>query len=232
MLLSEYMTSLVDGELNGINLGHNNLTGASSYNSPELTAYINAGLLDLHTRFSIKQKQIDVREFEDIRDYFLDPKFAVSNPAPVSHPYILDNAGDPFNERPLRIDTVYDSEGCAAKLNEQGSSDRVRITSTNSIHVTKPKNGEILTIHYRAAPNKAKVGCSQTEELDLPMSYMNALTTYVVQKVYSTKTDESSVIKSNQMLGQYQEICRVIEHYGLNTIEKLVNRKLEKNGWV
>lgn len=233
MLLSELIEDLSNGELDEVNLGHNEETGVTQFNSPKLINHINSGLIDLYTRFPIKHCEVIIKQYTNIKMYRLHYDYAQTNTESTKpYKYIEDTEEQPFNDQVLKIDRVYSGDGCELPLNNDYECDSLYTPSIGTLQIPDPEHPNVVSVIYRAAPERLKSKCNEDQEIDLPIALTNALVLYVTACIYRTKLDQVSAIKSANYFAQYEENCRLVERHGLLLSDSNTNVKLERNGWV
>lgn len=233
MLLTEFIEELGNGELDGVNLGHNDETGVSGFNNPKLVTYINSGLVDLYTRFPLKTREVIIRQYTAVTMYRLSKEFAQTNTeSDVPHKYIEDTEAVPFVDRILKIDEVYTGEGCKLPINNPMDCNSVFTPSIDTVQIPNPEHPRVNSVIYRAAPIKLLAKCDHEQVIELPLVLIQALKTFVTAKVYSEKMDQLSTIKAGNYLMQYNDACRLVEQHGLTLDNNTPNTRLERNGWI
>lgn len=233
MLLSDYLNDLSAGPLSGINLGNNDETGLTPYNRNKIVNYINTGLVDIYTRFPIKSREVIIRQYTAISMYHLSRKYAQTNTeSDVPYKYIEDTTAAPFTDRVLKIDRVFSGDGCEHSINKDNDCNSVFTPSVDVLQIPFSEHPNITSVIYRAAPDRLEANCDTEQEIELPMALINALTYYVVGKVYGEKQDQISMAKSSENLARYVESCRLVEQQGMTVSDNTDNLRLVRNDWV
>lgn len=242
MLLSEIFESLNYSELATLTIGDNSDDGISPDNYKSVVNYINRGLIALYTRFNIDEKEINILLDENINKYELKPSRSIST-GNAPDLYLMDSNNNPFNDRVLKINLVKFSELNSNKelqnkkiiLNDETNKDYiVKELNHNTLYINKPVTGNIITVRYRAAPQKISNTITDPElvEVNLPYSLLDALTYYIGIKAHLAtppldgQHNESSIYEQ-----KYENSIAVVEANGLMNYDALSNTRLEDNGW-
>lgn len=118
LYLADLMGNLGAAELSHIALfkaGYQEVT-LDKFNM-QLLPVINAGLIDIHTRFFVKQKEVWLAHDHGCRQLVLDAKHSSAARSLTGGKYILD-CEDPFKDDVVEILSVYDENGTPYPLNQ------------------------------------------------------------------------------------------------------------------
>ena len=134
MLLSEIFDQLTYGELASIAMGGAGASGIVQTDYPAIINSINLGLTEIHKRLDLRREEIFVQQYDQIQQYYLEPKYAVSNlesDEPIK--YITDSEENPFLGNVLRIERIINEGGVELYVNDENQYCTVWTPSYNSI---------------------------------------------------------------------------------------------------
>lgn len=220
MKVSEYIEFLINGDIQQLaiaNVGDLTVTATDSTeinNRDKLRNFINLANIELHKRFGISKKIMEL-------------DFALSG----------EEFKLPDDFMHVVSCTFKDGEDVAIN-NEQiklvnGIDENVSVMFTDPKFVTikgTDKNGrKDMVLTYAAAPALAK---SINVRLNLPHLYTEALLNYAAYKAHSTISGDMKA-ENNTFYLRYVESCKQVKLLGLtNTIDILENTRLEDNGFI
>ena len=232
MQLSKFMEMLSLGTLSQVNLGFNSDEGVTPNNYPTVVAAIELGLLDLYSRFAIKTEEVILRQYDHIFLYELNRKFAISNTDSAEvYKYILDSVGNPFKQRVLRIDAVYDGEGTCYALNDSKHCDSLYTPYPTTLQIPCPKHPNTMHLMCRVAHDELVVDCVLEQELYVPLGLVNCLITYVKAKILESRPTIEARNESMLLMQQYEQLCFQADAFGMVTSDQTSNTKLRDRGW-
>ena len=236
MNLDDIFNQLSYGELAQVMVGNDDagLVPASDY--PRIAASVSLGLTELHKRFLIKETKIRIELVEGISTYVLDSKFAESNVTGTEpNKYIKDSA-EPFLDNVLKIERVYDSSGNEVTLNILEDEDSIMTSGMNVLVLPAEVEYEYIDVVYRAnhpALNKANVlNHPLRVEIDLPISYLEALLFYVASRVMNPIGMISEFHEGNNYAAKFEAACIRLEQLNIKVENHRANDRLADNGWV
>lgn len=224
--LSQYSFS---GELDAV-------TGVQQKDYPALIRHINRGLLALHTRFCLKEREVAVNLDPIIAFYILDSKYAQSN-ADSTEPvkYIMDTVDNPFTDDIIRIQEVYDEDGSKLPVNDNNNDMSVFLPNYKTMQVPFPAANTTLFITYRAkhATIDDEVVDTSLVQIEIPDYCIEPLLSYVTSRVYSSSADQNKQALSASFMAKYEMQCKSLEDYNvLHNTPNETNIKLDEGGWV
>lgn len=231
MQLNELLQRLCEGEFEDINLGYTVDGLPMDQHYPKLVRHIDMGLLELHKRFPIRTRTVQLEQDESIKAYTLRSVFAQSNTGstePIK--YILDDATAPFKDSEfLRIDEVKDAEGVTLPLNNAYDDTSVFTPTHNTLYVPEPEQGKVVTFTYRAAHGTLSTTDNPEDILvDLPYSHVEALLYYVANRVLAP----TNIDASRDYLMKFESACNILEEFNLNNEDNTESQQFYNGGWV
>lgn len=233
---------LSHSELSQVSIGGTN--GIDESNWERVLSAVNLGLTELHKRFLLREEEVVLQMQPNQVRYLLDVKYAQSNRESFGvTKYLLDSAGDPFLGRVLKVERVYDAEGCELMLNRGGDSldllHRSIRTPVFNVLVLPPELPlQQLRVVYRGNhPLLVKEqGYFQLEEVEvhLPDTHLDALLCYVAHRLFNPTglSGNTGFHEGNNYFQKFEAACALLESGEYRNVEKEENYRLYRNGWV
>lgn len=235
MILSDVLEQLSHGEFRSTALGGSQASGILEKDYPKVIPLINLGLTELYKRFPIKTKTILIEQMEQFSTYQLHPDYATTNISSTKPKYIKDSSYQPFTsaDEVLRIEAVYDEQGVEYFLNDPKQPHSLFTPSQNSIQVPFNESGNTMEVKYRTGHPKlvAHGDTVMSQEIELPMGYLEALLNYIAGRYLSTSGSAQAVQEGTLFTQKFELSCRKIEDLGLYNQAISTNTKLDDNGW-
>ena len=236
MIVENLFQELALGELSNLSLADNGTIIPQK--RPQIIVYANEGLLALHSRFVLKEKDVLVEMREGITNYHLLKRFALSQydddnpPDRWDIPYIMDTPAEPFEEDVIKILSVYNSYGMRLPLDDQENKLSVFNPQGNVLQVPFPIPGQSLSVEYQAEHPKLD-HCECGDEIVLPNVLKSALKAYIASKVFMHMNTQESTAKGHEHIMIYESICLdVIEKDLVNTSSSTTNTVFDQRGWI
>jgi len=234
MRLSKIFEHLTHNTLSNLSIGHDEIGEVSPDKYPKLITLVNAGLIDLYTRFALRTRDITIQLSDGKNIYPLTIAFAESNTASIETKYILDaTTFYKFTDDIISIDEVYNEIGQRVPLNESDNESSVFTPSPSVLQVPYTSRENVLSILYRALPDEIAVSVldPSAEEVDLPYHFLEALTSFIAWKMY-TPIDGAENPKGRIHQGNYLAAIQVIERTNTGIEDNFTNNRFEVNGWL
>jgi hypothetical protein len=208
MLVSELIGLAKNSELKQLSISDDDIA---------VLGYINLGILELHKRFNLVQKEAVITMVEDVFSYRLD---GTDNNVEM----------DTANTELLTIDNVYDYNGCQLRINDED--DRFSVTTPEynllEVPVTTVLDGATLSVIYRASP---KFITQTNSAVPLPLQFIEALLHYVGYRAHNSINGEVNT-ENNTHYMRFDKSCKLIRREGLYTEDSLSTHKFEDRGFV
>ena len=242
--LQELFDDLAYGEFANMAIS-DPITGSITVDKyPKIVSYINAGLLDLYSRFRIKTKECLLYQRENkttyyIRDEHLGDPFA-GNP----EIYIDGTVDDPPNNDIIRFIEAYDNDANEVHINDARYPEDIFIPEPDVITLTPgnlcipPVPLKIISLVYQAAYPKIVIDSSfdpGTYKLHFPSFLKLALTAYIASRLFVSKDSqaiEGQPRLSSTFLYRYEAECNKIKSLSLISEISDEAEQFENNGWV
>jgi hypothetical protein len=237
--LREIFTDLSYGELQGIAIG--NLIASDNESEPDpknyaqLISHINAGMRKLHSRFFCRALEIYIEQNEAVETYYLKNEYAQSNTAsaiPIENRYIADPTTNFDETSLLKIEQVFDEEGCLLKLNDFSDPLSIFSPTYNAIQIPWPNEFNTVAVQYRATHDKILYSVDMdidTTDVPVPMALYNALLLYVAFRAMP-RLDGGA--EKGQMFQMYDDECKRVEQEGLHPQAEPGDWRFDAKGWV
>lgn len=233
LTLQELFTDLSHGELSNLHMGAEGSGAIEETKQPKIVLYTNEGLLKLHSRFCLIEKDLNLELVGHITNYHFLRKFAESNRDPKQkYLYIKDLLCEPFIEDVIRVLTVYNKMGDLLPLNDTANACSVFTPQPQILQVPNPIQGMSLSIGYQARHPKI-TGEDLEQRIELPDTLHVALTSYIAYNVYCTISTAEATAKAQEHLLKYETTCQEVEDKDLvSTSSSSTNVRFRKNGWI
>ena len=204
----------------------------------QIVIYCNEGLLNLYSRFCLKESSVIIEMQDGVTNYHLLKKYALSSYDYISPcetvevPYIQDLGCEPFQEDVIRILSVYDSYGRQRPMNNSDSLLSVFTPQHNVLQVPNPLIGQSLSIEYQAShPKLCYTNLDQRIELNPHLH--GALLSYIAAMYYKNMNTQENMVKGEEQLSQFESICQHAVNMDLvGTTMSNTNNKFSKGGWI
>lgn len=233
MNVGELFQRLSFGELANLSIGTDGSGFIAETQHGRVVSYANSALTALHSRFIHKINYATVQLSAGIQRYQLAPLYAVSNTTPnnTKPRYIIDTAEEPFPDDVVRIiqatgTTISAETGDVVEI-------LTRMVSHDTLFVTDPVEGALLTVEYQANHPRLSIPVDLTEGISLAPLLEEALEARIAAYVYSAMDGEAQMAKSQTLLNRFESICALVK------LESLLQEgapadhdRLPKGGWV
>jgi len=246
MKLSDLFDQLAYGELSQLSMGGREGSGIIQSDYHLIVPHINLGLTEIYKQFPLKQEEVFVQQFDHIQIYYLDSKYAQTNKPEVGVTvvggatdlidkyYIMDSVYEPFKDNVLQIERVFNEDGQEYFFNDKNEPYSVLTPSYNSIQIPYPMNENVMNVIYRAAHPKIELkGLNpDTEEIQLPLSHLEALLMYVAARVHSVQPSLEGQNDGNAYYAKFQASIQQLHQLALVNKDATTYDRLHENGWV
>lgn len=225
MNLKNIFDALAHGELSNLYVGKLDADGEIPEDKRAgLLNHVNLGLTQLHTRFHLKEGQIEVP--------LVPGQFSYTPPA----------------KDLLRIERVYDDQQRELKLNVLQDPESLRTVSHKTLVLpAKPLDPlpgykhlldrcDYLTVVYRAnhreLTNLDLAYPPEMVEIDLPPTHLQALLLFIASRVHTPIGMIESYHQGDGYYAKFEQACRELEHWGYQLDTNYPLDNFRSNGWV
>lgn len=235
MYLDELFSNLAYGKLSNLAMTTTEPGVIAMTARHKVVHHINEALMRLHVRFNIREKDILIELQEGITYYSLTKEFSVNQYDPDSGntPFILDLPNELFQDDVLKILAVIDPFGVKLPLNDDNARNGLFTPQPKMLQVPDPRQGQILNVLYQARHPKILYVVGGETFIDIPDSFIEALTSYVAYGIYSGMNTQDSNAKAQEHFMMYEAICSELEakdSAGLSISQ--TNTRFERRGWI
>lgn len=234
MDLQELFDMLATGELQNLSLAEGGKIATEA--RPKLTRYTNEALLELYSKFVLKENDMLIQLHEHITFYHLIPRFAVNytpegevDDEPIR--YILDLPKEKFEDELIRVLAVTDTNGLEVPLNNEEERFSVFTPQAKILQVPNPVQDKCLNVRYQQ--RHTKLQGELEERVECPDVLLVALTSYIAFKVFSHMNSAESTAKAGEFMQAYEAACNgVVDRDLVNSSTSQTNTRFERGGWV
>lgn len=222
MKVYEYLDFLINGELAHLAIadvgdmspGGAAATTVQAKNRDKLRSYVNLANIELHKKFNILQKDMDLDFALDGEEFKLDDDFL----------HAISCTFTDGTEIPINNDKTKFVNGVDTNVSVMFKDPAKAV-----IKGTDNDGRKDMVLTYTAAPKLAK---SVSVNLQLPQLYTEALLQYVAYKAHAAVNGDMKA-ENNTYYLRYVESCKQIDMLGLKNPDNLdSNTKLEDRGFV
>lgn len=223
MKLQEVFDQLSEGELSQISIGGQEAGVINEANRNKVVNHITLGLSALYKRFNLKTRRLTIPLQKDSDTYELK----------------IDDI--------LKLEKVLTDSDYELNLNSDGDPYSCFTPTMNSLRVPQvildqspdlpdQLKTDSLTVTYRANHpkliNKFGVLMPETNEVELPMSHLQALLYFVASRFHNPIGMVNEFNAGNSWYAKYEGECQRLEAENLQVDKVAENYKLSRNGWV
>ncbi|MEQ1950937.1 hypothetical protein [Mesorhizobium sp. CN2-181] len=235
MKIADLFRRLSYGQLSNLSISNNGSGEIVEAKHPQMIQYANEALLNLYTRFVLKEKNLLIQQVEGITSYHLERKFAETSGSDAPHRYIKDLPDEPFMGDSIRILAVYDEFGRKMRLNDQEDPASLFTPSLNELQIPRPEHGRPLGITYQARHPELddRPGKIINQEIILPFIFEAPLQNFIGYLTYCHMNGQENIVKGQEYLGAYEAKCVEVEQRDLvNQTFHTSQDKLDDRGFV
>lgn len=234
MRLSKIFEHLTHNTLANLAIGNDDIGEVSPDKYPRLITLVNAGLIDLYTRFALRSRDITVQLNDGQNIYPLTSAYAESDQISMETKYILDaTTFYKFTDNIISIDDIYNEAGQRIPLNDFHVDSSIFTPSPSVIQVPYTNRENIIAIVYRALPDDIGIDILDPSivEVELPYHFLEALTSFVAWKMY-TPIDGAENPRGLVHQSNYISAIGVIERTNTGIDDNFTNTRFEESGWL
>lgn len=236
--LQDIIDDLVSGELSQFSFagGLDTNSGVQPSDYPVLIRHLNRSLMNLFTRFCLKEREVAIDTQEEISFYILDSKYAQSNSGstePIK--WIADTAENPFTDDIIRIQRVFDEANTEIPINDDNYDNSVYLPTYKTLQVPSPANDTSLFITYRAKHPYIDPATTDlaSVEVEIPEYCVELLLTYISYRVYTASSDQNDQAIAAGLFQKFEVQAKELEDRNvLYNTPNDTNMKLEEGGWI
>ena len=242
MLLAEIFDHLNYGELSQLGLGNENKTGLSEDNYSALTSHLNMGLLELYKRFPLRKGTVNIQRDPTILEYKINSSYSIiSGIVGANTPvlYLIDTLIKPYTNRLVKIERITTDNIEVVgdvPLNDVNESLSIFTPEYNIITVPATTGlNELLTIYYRAAPERINLVGADPDTLDIPIPefLVEPLLFYMASRAHgSISSIDGNMSEATMYLSKFEASVLKAKEEGVVENTNRTNINAITNGWV
>jgi len=232
MQLGELMTSLSLGLLRNLSVGGSGSGTIPGQSQALVIDAINKGLVALFTRFSLIEKEVIIRAYDNQTLYPLKRRYADQDPTVVTQKFIADTADEPFHEDIVKILGIFDEEGSEMLLDDPDPSCIMFRPKPTTLQITQPVTGNSYSVIYQGYHPKI-LNNPLTQEIEIPPIMQEALECYVAYRIMNPMNGQEHSAKALEHFQRYELLCQeIIENDTLGLSLAADSDKLKDRGFV
>lgn len=235
MKVSDLFQQLSVGELKNLALANEGAGSIRDSDKGSIILHARDALLNLYSRFILKERELILELQENTHFYWLLPKHATSYDLPDGQTdvvrYIKDTEEEPFIGDLIKVLSVWTECGCQLPLNDAEHCDSLFTPQANRLQVPHTCDEERISLLYQA--KHPDISADLEEAIELPDVLWPALRAYIAYKVFSHMNTQESTTKAQEHLAFFESVCRDAEAQDLvSTSISTSNTRFSKRGWV
>lgn len=234
MRVRDIIDELNLGEMNSANLGHNDTEGVTPFNHAKVISYINAALTVIYSRQLLSEREVLIELVEGKSTYYLNSKYAQSNIESVEPIKYLVDAADPFDDRILKILSVYNENGLRFPLDDRADETSLFRPDMLTLQIPYPVTGTMISVLYQSAHKKLDTtGAGILDQvINLPVSYSQAIINYVMYKHKASFDTVEMQQASLVAMKTFDVSLEALSTLGLSPEDNVTSTKFGDRGWV
>jgi hypothetical protein len=197
--------------------------------------HANTGLLRLHTRFLLREKEMILQMIEGITRYELlsiyGQKYKADNSDSTKPVFILDRL-KPYTNDLIKVLSVFDIDGMRVPLNDQEDPMSVFTPMPNLLQVPGSVDYTALSLLYQAKHDEL-VYDDDDVEIFLPDALQPALVSFIASEIFSHMNGIENTAKGKEHLSKFDALCKeAVDNDLVSTAISNTNTNFEKRGWI
>jgi hypothetical protein len=238
MYLQELFNNLAYGEFSGLAIGNASTGTVPADKYPKLVSLINIGLLDLHTRFTLIEKEFDLYQRDGIYTYYLRSAHVGDPAAGNPELYVDGTSADPIAGDIIKIIKAFDEDGNKVRINDARYPDDIFMPQADVVKMTLGDPLKVYSLVYQASYPTIVIAPGfdpATYELLYPRFLNNALMAFVAARLNQgrmTQANEGQNHVANTFFYRYEQECKKIESLSLVPMVDEEAEQFYNNGWV
>jgi hypothetical protein len=203
---------------------------------PKIVLYANDGLLQLFSKFVVKESELLLNLHDYITHYHLVPRFAVnytpqdeSENEPIR--YISDTPGERYEGDLLKILSIFDSQGNKLYLNDMEQPSSFFTPKANILQAPDPVSDVVIAVRYQARHEKLTGDPEQA--ILIPDVLEDPLRAFIAYRVFRDMNTKDSFNAAAFHLNYFKELCASVTDTDLiNSSTSTTNTRFARNGWI
>jgi len=236
--LKELFDDLSFGEFANMALGTSINGGMPVDKYPKVVSLINLALLDLYTRFPLKEKEFKVYQRAGKSIYYVRADYMGDPLAGDPEVYIDGTGEDPPNGDIIKFTRAFDELGVEVAINKIQCPDGIFLPEPDVLKMVVGDVPKVISMVYQAAYPKIMIDVTFNPvayNLYFPSFLKMALLAHVAARLFVGK--DSSAVEgepglNNTFQYKYETECLKIEKLSLAPGVDEEFKQFESNGWV
>lgn len=237
LYLQEIFDDLALGEFTDLAIGNSTTGSITAEKYPKVISAINRGLLNLYTRFPLKQKECLIYQREGKSLYYLRAAH-LGDPNGGDSEIYIDNTVEQYPDNDIILLTgAFDSLGEVIYLNNPKYPDDIFTPEFDVLKMKPADPLKIISLVYQAAYPKIVIEEGfdpKTYELTFPSFLKAALLNFVASQFFVGKkgqATEGNANINNTFLSKYSYECKLLVELGLVVKAEIDTDRFDSNGW-
>jgi hypothetical protein len=237
ILLRDILIQLASGEFSNIALTRDRDGAIDEKEYERVISHLNLGVVELHKRFSLLNKEITLHADPNVKDYYLHDARVTPLVSITTTDYLEEPDDWTGSLDVIEIKDVYDSDGLRVIMNNRIYSPCVMQMAPDRLKITNLDAATTFNVFYQAHPADIVFNDNldvDTEIIYLPKTCLEALLNYIAMRVYKPTGSNDSTANSDKSASyqqQYELSCQKIDVLGLDIEEEEITERFEEEGW-
>lgn len=201
---------------------------------PTVVSYLNDGLLELHSKFILRRKQVIILPAQGRDMYHICSDNAIKGDiaAISSEKYIIDSDENPFIDDLITVIDVFDQTGCEICMDDREDPKSIHTVDYDTLQINTCWAGQLLPVIYQAMHEELSHS-TLDQRIRLMPFLRRALENYVAYRLFSSMNGAENLGKSQDAFARYESICNeaetkdLIRETFISTSTKLDMRQFE-----
>lgn len=246
MKLSEIFQYLKGSEFSQLSIGGGAAGAIRPEDYPKVAQAINLGLINLYTRFNLKEGNLKLVLDPAVTHYVLTKEHCLSTG--VGSGKYIDDTVVPFLDDIAKVQAITTEFRGSVPLNKTDDAYSCLMLSSSTIDVPysiATQSGDLpdqyktsyLNVSYRALHPNIDVDESagldpDTLEIELPYPFLEPLLYFVAARMHHPSSLNSEVNPATSYYSKYEHSCQRLENTNLDLDKEEGTNKFRERGWV
>lgn len=234
MNLSDYLAQMALGACRNLSIGGDGSGTIPPSSYPSFMTALNQALMDLYTKFALRRRALMIETRTGQWQYPMRPDFALTSGAVVPFKHIRDSAEEPFTQRLLKIDRIYNEKLVEQPLNVINTQNSWMTTSFDMLIAPAPMDGELFAVYVRLAADFIPNGANQNTLVPIPPSLEEALLVRAAYLIYVPIQSEGAVMVRQELSSRYSQLVDQSLNTNVANDSEIDERNcaIERAGWI
>ena len=215
MILSAFLQNLSYSELSNTAMGMNGVGSIREEDIPNIIGRTNMALLDIFTKFCLKENELILISKENVSLYPLRAEYAVNSSSGFPK-YILDRPEKPFTGDVIKILAVFNEIGEELPFNDPEQEHSVFSPQFDILQLTETSYEKAYSVSYQARHPILKKPTETlnygSQLIDLPIALETALRYKVSAGIFSAMSGQEYSNIAQALDAKYEVLCSELEN--------------------